>query len=101
MEKRALHIKALQDGERKMSYKKKAAGIEMSVGYQTKGKSAGRSLSLRSFFMLVVFGTFCAVVFLSGLAIAGCAAFRHYLLPDANSAYLTIEYVLEDGYSSS
>lgn len=64
-------------------------------------KSAERDLSLRSFFMLTVFGTFCVVVFLSGLVIGGCAAFRHYLLPDANEAWLTVEQTLEDGTTTT
>lgn len=64
-------------------------------------KSTEHDLSLRSFFMLTVFGTFCVVVFLSGLVIAGCVAFRHYLLPDANEAYLTVEHTLEDGTTTT
>lgn len=64
-------------------------------------RKASRELSLRSFFLLTVFGTFCIVVFFSGLVIAGCAEFRHYLLPDANAAYLTIEHTLEDGATTS
>nr|WP_304709864.1 HAMP domain-containing sensor histidine kinase [uncultured Acetatifactor sp.] len=67
----------------------------------TRGKAASRDISLRGFFMLTVFGTFCVVALLSGLVIAGCAAFRRYLLPDANAAYLTIEYTLEDGTQTS
>lgn len=54
-------------------------------------------LSLRGFFLLTVFVTFGGVVLLSGLTIWGCAAFRSYLLPDPNAAYLTVEEVLEDG----
>ena len=68
---------------------------------QTCGKAASRDISLRGFFMLTVFGTFCVVALLSGLVIAGCAAFRRYLLPDANAAYLTIEYTLKDGTRTS
>lgn len=56
-----------------------------------------RNLSLRSFFLLTVFATFCGMVLLSGLTIWGCMAFRSYLLPDPNAAYLTVERVMEDG----
>lgn len=68
---------------------------------QSGRRGAERDLSLRSFFMLTVFGTFCIVVLLSGLVIAGCVAFRHWLLPDANAAYLTVEHTLEDGSTTS
>ena len=64
-------------------------------------RNTQRDFSLRSFFMMTVFGTFCIVVFLSGLVIAGCAAFRHWLLPDANAAYLTVENTSEDGTTIS
>lgn len=50
--------------------------------------------------MWTVFLTFSAVVSLSGLTIAGCAAFRQYLLPDTNAAYLTVERMMDDGSSS-
>lgn len=68
---------------------------------QPRRKAVNRDISLRSFFMLTVFGTFCVVVLLSGLAIGGCVAFRNYLLPDANAAYLTVEYTMEDGTQTS
>ena len=64
-------------------------------------KAANRDISLRSFFMLTVFGAFVVVVLLSGLVIGGCVAFRKYLLPDANAAYLTVEYAMEDGTRTS
>lgn len=64
-------------------------------------RNAGRDLSLRSFFMATVFFTFCGVVSLSGMVIAGCVAFRNYLLPDANEAYLTVEQMMDDGSVSS
>lgn len=56
-----------------------------------------RDLSLRNFFLLVVFMVFGGVVLLSGLTIWGCTAFRRYLLPDPDAAYLTIQEVMEDG----
>ncbi len=58
-------------------------------------------LSLRGYFMLTIFLTFCTVVLLSGGTIAGCTAFRHYLMPDPDAAYLTVDQVLEDGSASS
>lgn len=64
-------------------------------------KAANRNMSLRSFFMLTVFGAFAVVVLLSGLVIWGCVAFRNYLLPNPNAAYLTIEYTMEDGTRTS
>ena len=51
-------------------------------------------LSLRGYFMLTIFLTFCTVVLLSGGTIAGCTAFRHYLMPDPDAAYLTVDQVL-------
>lgn len=56
-----------------------------------------RDLPLRRFFMLTVLGTICLAALLSGLVIWGCSAFRAYLLPDPNAAYLTIERILEGG----
>ena len=64
-------------------------------------KVANRNMSLRSFFMLTVFGAFAVVVLLSGLVIWGCVAFRNYLLPNPDAAYLTIEYTMEDGTRTS
>ena len=61
----------------------------------------GRDVSLRSYFVLTVFGTFCGVVLLSGLVIWGCAAFRHWLLPDVNEVYLTVQRVFDDGKISA
>ncbi|HBA50766.1 MAG TPA: hypothetical protein DCZ91_23810 [Lachnospiraceae bacterium] len=87
-----------------MAYNKEADCPETAFRYKKKQsdrRGAERDLSLRSFFMLTVFGTFCIVVLFSGLVIAGCAAFRHYLLPDANAAYLTVEHTLEDGSTTS
>lgn len=55
------------------------------------------SLSLRRFFTLTVLGCICLVAFLSGIIIWGCAAFRHWLLPDPNAVYLTVEETWADG----
>ncbi len=80
--------------------KKRSRSGNVSEGSGVKrGKTAGRELSLRSFFMLTVFTTFCGVALLSGLVVGGCTAFRHYLLPDPNAAYLTVEQVFSDGSS--
>lgn len=56
-----------------------------------------RNLPLRKFFILTVLFTFSAVALLSGLIIWGCAAFRHYLLPDSDSVYLTLVKSYADG----
>lgn len=56
-----------------------------------------RNLPLRTFFVLTVLFTFAVVALLSGLIIWGCAAFRHYLLPDSDSVYLNLEKTYEDG----
>lgn len=64
-------------------------------------KRKWHNLPLRTFFMLTVLIDFSIVVLLSGLIIWGCAAFRHYLLPDPDSVYLSIFKNYEDGSSSS
>lgn len=64
-------------------------------------KRKWRSLPLRTFFMLTVLITFSMVFLLSGLIIWGCAAFRHYLLPDSDSVYLSIQKTYEDGGAST
>ncbi|MCM1190407.1 MAG: HAMP domain-containing histidine kinase [bacterium] len=53
-------------------------------------------LPLRRFFMLTVFGAMGMTGILSALIIGGCAAFRHWLLPDSNEVYLTIEETLSE-----
>lgn len=60
-------------------------------------KRKWRNLPLRTFFVLTVLMTFSVVLLLSGLIIWGCAAFRHYLLPDSDSVYLSITRTYEDG----
>lgn len=54
-------------------------------------------LPLRQAFVGTVFCTFCIVLILSGLVIGLCSAFHHYLLPDSNAVYLTIEKKFSDG----
>lgn len=54
-------------------------------------------LPLRRFLILTVCISIGTVVLASALIIGGCAAFRHWLLPDANAAYLTLEETLSDG----
>lgn len=55
------------------------------------------SLPMRRFFTLTVLGCICLAAFLSGIIIWGCAAFRHWLLPDPNAVYLTVEETWADG----
>lgn len=55
------------------------------------------SLSIRKFFILTVTFTIIIVVILSSFVIGSCFLFRHWLLPDSNGAYLTIEETLSDG----
>lgn len=60
-------------------------------------KKKYNNLPLRKFFVISVLFTICFVAALSGMVIFGCTAFRHYLLPDPNAVYLTIEQTLSDG----
>lgn len=60
-------------------------------------KNKWHSLPLRRFFVLTVFFSTSIVVFLSALIVSFCISFRHWLLPDSNAVYLTIEKTLEDG----
>lgn len=64
-------------------------------------KKKWRSLPLRRFFILTVSAVLLAVALLSGLVIWGCSSFRHYLLPDANAVYLTVEEIWADGSAST
>lgn len=59
------------------------------------------NLPLQKFFMAVILLVFSMVVLFSGLIVWGCAAFRRRLLPDSNSAYLTIQTSYTDGTSDS
>ncbi len=56
-----------------------------------------RNLSLRRAFALAVFATTGVVALLSVATISGCMRGREYLLPDPESAYLTVEKVYDDG----
>lgn len=59
------------------------------------------NLPLRSFFMGTVLSSVCLVTALSALIIWGCVSFRHYLVPDADSVYLTIEKRYPNGTAST
>ncbi len=60
-------------------------------------KKRWHDLPLRRFLILTVCISVVAVVLVSALIIGGCAAFRHWLLPDADAVYLTIEETRSDG----
>lgn len=60
-------------------------------------KNKWHDLPLRRFLILTVCFSVGTVVLVSALIIGGCAAFRHWLLPDANAVYLTIEETRSDG----
>ena len=60
-------------------------------------KTKWNNLPLRRFFMLTVLLAIGIVVLLSALVIGACAAFRHWLLPDPDAVYLTIEETLDNG----
>lgn len=60
-------------------------------------KNKWRNLSLRNFFILTVLFSIGLAVLFSALIIGACASFRHWLLPDSNAAYLTIQKTLENG----
>ena len=64
-------------------------------------KDTWRNLPLRRFFILTVAITIVAASLLSALIISGCIAFRRWLLPDSNAAYLTIEETSEGGESTT
>lgn len=60
-------------------------------------KKKWNNLPLRRFLALMVLLALGIVVLLSALIIGGCVSFRHWLLPNADAAYLTIEKTLSDG----
>lgn len=60
-------------------------------------KNKLRDLSLRRFLILTVCFSVGMVALVSTLIIGGCAAFRHWLLPDPNAVYLTVEETRSDG----
>ena len=46
--------------------------------------------SLKSYFVLIVFITFCIVIGISLLSVFACLKFREYLLPDSNTVFVTL-----------
>lgn len=62
-------------------------------------KTRWKNLPLRHFFILTVILSISIVVLISALIIAACISFRHWLLPESNAAYLTIEKTLAGGSS--
>ena len=60
-------------------------------------KKRWHDLPLRRFLILTVCLSVGMVALVSALIIGGCAAFRHWLLPDPNAVYLTVEKTLSDG----
>lgn len=60
-------------------------------------KNKWHNMPLRRFLILTVCLSIGIVTLLSALIIGGCAAFRHWLLPDPNTVYLTVEETLSDG----
>ena len=60
-------------------------------------KKRWRDLPLRRFLILTVCLSAGAVAFVSALIVGGCTAFRHWLLPDPNAIYLTVEETRSDG----
>lgn len=60
-------------------------------------KKKWKDLPLRRFLILTICFSIGAVVLASALIIGSCVAFRHWLLPDPNAVYLTIEETLSDG----
>lgn len=64
-------------------------------------KRRWRDLPLRSFFLMSVCMTVGIAATLSALLIWGCVAFRNWLVPDSNAAYLTQEVEWADGRVST
>lgn len=60
-------------------------------------KNKLHDLPLRRFLILSVCLSVGTVALVSVLIIGGCAAFRHWLLPDPNAVYLTVEETCSDG----
>lgn len=60
-------------------------------------KKNWHDLPLRHFLILTVCLSFMTVALISALIIGSCAVFRHWLLPDANAVYLTVEETRSDG----
>lgn len=60
-------------------------------------KKKWNNLPLRQFFILTVCVSIVSAALLSVVIISGCASFRHWLLPDPNAVYLTVEEIMSDG----
>ncbi len=60
-------------------------------------KKRWRDLPIRRFLILTVCFSIGIVTFVSALIISGCIAVRHWLLPDPNAVYLTVEETFSDG----
>lgn len=60
-------------------------------------KKRWQDLPLRRFLILTVCLSIGTVALVSALIIGGCTAFRHWLLPDPNAIYLTVEETRSDG----
>lgn len=60
-------------------------------------KKRWQNMPLRRFLILTVCLSIGAVALVSALIIGGCTAFRHWLLPDPNAIYLTVEETRSDG----
>lgn len=60
-------------------------------------KKRWNDLPLRRFLILTICFSILTVTLVSVLIISVCAAFRHWLLPDPNAVYLTVEETLSDG----
>lgn len=64
-------------------------------------KKRWQGLPLRRFLILTVCLSIGTVTLVSALIISSCAAFRHWLLPDPNAVYLTVEETFSDGTVAS
>ncbi len=64
-------------------------------------KKKWNNLPLRHFFILTVCVSIVIAALLSALIIGCCASFRHWLLPDPNAVYLTVEKIMSDGSVTS
>lgn len=60
-------------------------------------KNKWKNLSLRKAFILTVFLMISIIVLMSMITIVFCLQARHYLLPDANSVWLTVEKKYSNG----
>lgn len=60
-------------------------------------KKKWNNLPLRQFFILTVCVSIVSAALLSAVIIGCCASFQHWLLPDPNAVYLTVEEIMSDG----